>query len=152
MSYAVPHLALIPIIILWAGVGMEFRVILVVISTVFHVAVNVMAGVRTTEPTFIDVAKIYRASRVRLFRTVVLPASVPYIMTGLRQGASRALVAVVVAEFIAANTGIGYMISTSGVTLNTGRLMFGIVILGVLGIIVGELLHRLESRFERWRT
>ena len=149
--YAFPDLALVPVFILWFGIGLTFKVFVVVLAAVFFVAVNTLAGVRSTERRFVDVARSFGAGRGRVFWTVILPGSVPFIVAGMRQGAARAIVGVVVAEFISSNRGIGYLISVSGATLNTPRLMFGIVILAILGIAVGELLRRVERRFERWR-
>lgn len=149
--YAVPHLALIPLFILWFGLGYGFRIFLVFLSSVFYVAVNTLAGVRSTERRLIDVAVTYGAGRMRTFRTLVLPGSLPHIVTGVRLGASRAVVGVVVAEFIGANSGVGFMITLAGATLDTARLMFGIVLLGAFGILIGELLRCFERRLETWR-
>lgn len=149
--YSVPSLALVPIFILWFGIGFQFKVFLVFMSAIFFIAINTLAGVRSTEARFIDVAETYGASGFLLFRTIVLPGSVPHIITGIRQGAARAIVGVVVAEFVSANQGIGFMITLAGSTLNTARLMFGLAILAAFGIVVGELLRRVEQHFETWR-
>jgi NitT/TauT family transport system permease protein len=84
--------------------------------------------------------------------TVILPGSVPYIITGLRQAAGRSLVGVVAAEFVASNQGIGFMTSVAGQTFDTPRVMAGIVLLSLTGIAVAALLGRLEHRFDAWRT
>lgn len=149
--YAAPELAFVPMFILWFGIGLTFKVWLVFLSALFFIAINTIAGVRATEGRFVDVARTYGADRMLLFRTVILPGSVPYIITGLRQGAARGVVAVVVAEFISANQGIGFIISVAGATLNTPRVMFGIVLLAMMGILTGEILRRLEARFDSWR-
>jgi NitT/TauT family transport system permease protein len=85
------------------------------------------------------------------FKTVILPASVPYILTGARLGTGRALVGVVIAEFLASNQGIGFYISFNGALLRSDRVYFGIILLGVLGVVLGETVRALEKRFERWR-
>ena len=85
------------------------------------------------------------------FKSVILPTSVPFILTGLRFGATRALVGVVVAELLGANAGIGFYINSSGTFLRTDRVMLGVIILGVFGIVVGESIRRIENRFEAWR-
>jgi NitT/TauT family transport system permease protein len=85
------------------------------------------------------------------FRTVILPASTPFLLTGIRLGTGRAVVGVVVAEFLAANQGIGFYISINGTLLQTARVYFGIVLLGILGLVLGELVRVVERRFERWR-
>lgn len=149
---SIPTLALIPIFILWFGIGFAFKVFVVFLSTLFLVAVNTMAGVRATERSLLDVASTFGASRRTVLTTVVLPGSVPYILTGLRQGAARALVGVVVAEFVSADRGLGFMISVSGAMMSTARVMFGVVLLTGLGVVLGDLLGRLEMRFDAWRT
>jgi ABC-type nitrate/sulfonate/bicarbonate transport system permease component len=149
---AIPHLALVPMFILWFGVGIVFKVFLVFLGSLFFVAVNTMMGVKAVEGRYIDVATTFRAPRGLLFRTVILPGSVPYIMTGLRQAVARGFVAVISAELISANVGIGFMLSIAGATLNTPRLMFGIVLLAAFGIVVNELVRRLEERFDGWRS
>ena len=78
-----------------------------------------------------------------------MPSSFPYILTALRLGTTRALVGVVVAEFFAANKGIGFFINFSGTTLRTDRVMLGVIILGLLGVVMGEAVRRIERRFER---
>jgi NitT/TauT family transport system permease protein len=149
--YAAPELAFIPIFILWFGIGMPFKVWIVFLAAVFQVTLNTMAGVHATERRFIDVAQTYGASGMMLFRTVILPGSVPYIVTGLRQAAGRAVVAVIAAEFISSNQGIGFLIAVSGQALQTSRVFVGIIILAAFGIVVGEILGRFERHFDTWR-
>lgn len=149
--YALPDVALVPLIIIVLGIGLQAKVFVVFLTAVFSVAVNALLGVQSTEARLLDVARSFGASRLMLFRTVVLPSSVPFILTGLRLGSGRALVGMVLAELIAANQGIGFMISVAGATLNTGRLMLGVILLGMFGIVLGEALRRVELRFEVWR-
>jgi NitT/TauT family transport system permease protein len=82
---------------------------------------------------------------------VVLPSTIPFILTGLRIASGRALVGVVLAELIAANQGIGFLISISGTTLNTARMMIGVLLLGIFGVVIGEVMRRIEARFDAWR-
>lgn len=149
--YAAPDLAFVPIFILWFGIGFAFKVWIVFLAAVFFIAINTMAGVHATEERFLAVAKTFGAGRLTIFRTIVLPGSVPYIMTGLRQGSGRAIVGVVAAEFISSNQGIGYLITVSGQTLNTPRVMVGIVMLAAFGIVTSEILSRVEKHFDVWR-
>ena len=149
--YAAPELAFVPMFILWFGIGMTFKVWIVFLAAFFFIAINTIAGVHATEKRYLEVAQTFGASRLRVFRTIILPGSVPYIMTGLRQGSGRAIVGVVAAEFISSNEGLGFMITVSGQTLNTSRVMVGIVILAAFGIITGEILRRIEGRFDVWR-
>ena len=146
-----PDLAFIPILILWFGIGFRFRLVLVLFIGTFYVAVNTLAGAKSTEGKWLRVAKSFGASRMRTFRTVLIPGSLPYIMTGLRQGASRCLIGAVATEFIAGNKGLGFMISLAGSFLETSTVMFGIIILALLGVFLSEIIGRLERRFDSWR-
>jgi NitT/TauT family transport system permease protein len=150
--YVTPDIALVPIFIIWFGIGFEFKVWYVFLAGFFFVAVNTLTGVRASEGRFIRVARHFGASRRRIIATVVLPGSLPYIVTGLRQAAGRSLVGVVAAEFVASNTGIGFMVSVAGQTFDTARVMAGIVVLVAAGIGTAELLRRVEQRFAGWRT
>ena len=150
--YVMPDIALVPIFIIWFGIGLEFKVWFVFLSGFFFVAVNTLSGVRATEGRFVTVARSFDASRMKILRTVILPGSFPYIITGLRQAAGRSLVGVVAAEFVASNEGIGFMTSVAGQTFNTPRVMVGIIILALTGVLVAELLGRVERRFDAWRS
>jgi ABC-type nitrate/sulfonate/bicarbonate transport system permease component len=149
--YATPDIALAPLIILVLGIGVASKVFVVFLTAVFVVAVNTLVGVRSTDARMFEVARSFGAGRGRIFRTVVLPSTIPFIMTGLRLASGRALVGVVLAELIAANQGIGFLISISGTTLNTARMMIGVLLLGIFGVLIGEVMRRIEARFDVWR-
>lgn len=149
--YATPTIALVPLIVLILGLGLESKIFIVWLEAIFVIVVSTMVGVRAAEARYLDLAKSFRASRWLTFTSVILPSSFPYILTALRLGTTRALVGVVVAEFFAANKGIGFFINFSGTTLRTDRVMLGVIILGLLGVIMGEGVRRIERRFEKWR-
>ena len=149
--YATPTVALVPLIIIILGIGLEAKIFVVFLETIFVVVVSTMAGVHAADAQFHEIAQSFRASGWMRFRTVVLPASVPFILTGARLGTGRALVGVVIAEFLASNGGIGFYIALNGSLLQSARVYFGIVLLGVLGVVLGEAVRVLERRFERWR-
>ncbi len=149
--YATPTIALVPLIVLVLGLGLESKIFIVWLEAIFVVVVSVMVGVRAAEARYLDLAKSFRASRWLTFRSVILPSSFPYILTALRLGTTRALVGVVVAEFFAANKGLGFFINFSGTTLRTDRVMLGVIILGLLGVVMGEGVRRIEKRYEKWR-
>lgn len=149
--YATPTIALVPLIVLALGLGLESKVFIVWLEAIFVIVVTTTVGVRAAEARYLDLAKSFRASRWLTFRSVIVPSSFPYILTALRLGTTRALVGVVVAEFFAANKGLGFFINFSGTTLRTNRVMLGVIILGLLGVIMGEGVRRIERRFEKWR-
>ena len=149
--YAAPDLAFVPIFILWFGLGFTFKVWVVFLGVIIYVALNTIAGAQATEERFLAVARTYGASRLKTFTTIVLPGSVPYIMTGLRIASGRAIVGVVGAEFISSNEGLGFFISISGTTLQTSRVFVGVILLAAFGVILNEVLGRVERRFDAWR-
>jgi NitT/TauT family transport system permease protein len=149
--YATPSVALIPLIILIFGVDLGAKVVVVWLGTIFEVTVATAAGVHAADAKFHDVAQSFRASGWTRFKTVTLPASTPYILTGVRLATGRALVGVVVSEYLAANAGIGFYITLNGSFFATDKVFFGIIILGIVGLIMGELVKVVEKRFDRWR-
>jgi ABC-type nitrate/sulfonate/bicarbonate transport system permease component len=149
--YVAPIVALTPLFILWFGIGINFKVFVVFLVTVFPVALNVRTGVATGESKFRRMAFSFGVPPAKLLLTVILPGAVPYILTGMRQAMGRALVGVVVAELIASNQGIGFLISLGGATFNTPQVMFGIALLALLGILLGQVFGAFERHFDRWR-
>lgn len=149
--YSTPKVALVPLIIIVAGIGLAEKVVVVFLLAVFAVVLSTVAGVRSVSEKHLDITRSFGASRWLTFRAVVLPSTFPFILSGIRIASGRALVGVVVAELLAANEGIGYYIGFWGSLLDTSRVMLGIVVLGTFGIVTGELVRLLERRFERWR-
>lgn len=149
--YATPDIALVPLIILVLGIDLAAKAFVVFLTALFSVAINTLVGVQSTDARLLDVARSFGADRLKVFTSVILPGTVPFILTGLRIAAGRALVGVVLAELLAANQGIGFMISIAGTTLDTGRMMLGVILLGLFGVLLGESLRRVERRFDAWR-
>jgi NitT/TauT family transport system permease protein len=149
--YATPTIALVPLIVLVLGLGLESKVFIVWLEAIFVIVVSTMAGVHAAEARYLDLARSFGASRWLTFRSVILPSSLPFILTAFRLGTTRGVVGVVVAEFFSANAGIGFFINFSGTTLRTDRVMLGVIILGIIGMILGEAVRRLERRYEKWR-
>jgi len=149
--YATPNVALIPLIVLVAGIGLESKVIVVFLSTFFSIVVSTVSGVHSVARRHIEITRSFGGSQWLAFRSVVLPSTIPFILSGIRIGAGRALVGVVSAEFLSANVGLGFYISLYGQFLDTSRVMLGIVLFGLFGIVIGELVRVVERRFEAWR-
>ena len=150
-AYATPLVALVPMIVLVFGVGTESKIFVVWLETFITGVITTLGGARAADKRHLDIARSFGASRWLTFRSVVLPSSVPFIITGVRLGAGRALVGVVVAEFVASNIGIGFYISFNGTLLNTSRVMLGVILIGLFGLVVGQIIRRVEERFEAWR-
>ena len=148
---AVPRVTLLPLIIIWLGIGIWSKVAVVLLGAVLPIIVNIQSGVATSETRFIRLAQSFCASRRKQLTSVVLPGTVPFIFTGLKYGAGRALLGVVVGELYASTAGIGHMIAEAGNTFATDVVLFGVLIFMAAGIVIVALLDRLERRFERWR-
>jgi NitT/TauT family transport system permease protein len=149
--YATPRVALLPLIIIWVGIGIWSKIVVVFLGAVFPILINTLAAVRTTDERLLRAARSFGADDLQVFRTIVLPSSVPFILTGLRLGVGRALVGVVVGELYAATAGIGFLITVAGASFQTDKVFVGILIIAAAGMVSMEVLSRLERRFEKWR-
>lgn len=148
---SLPRVALLPLIVLWVGIGIESKITVVFLGAFFSVIIPTVQGVRTVDRRFLDVARSFGASQRRLFTSVVIPATLPFIVTGLRLGVGRALIGVVVGELYAQTEGLGVLITRASANLQPDRMFFGILIFTFTGIVSVEGLRRLERYFQRWR-
>jgi NitT/TauT family transport system permease protein len=149
--YATPLVAILPLVILWFGLGDMAKLFIVSLLTVFPVLINTAAGVRNVPSALIDVGTAFAASEQEIFRKIILPATVPYMMTGLRLGIGRAIIGMVVAEFFTAITGLGAMIVKYGNQYDTASMFVPILMLMLLGIGLTMLVRRAEDHFAPWR-
>ncbi len=149
--FATPRIAMVPLIIIWFGVGMWSKVFIVFLSAFFPILVNTIAGVRTIDADLLRAARAYCASDWQIFTTLALPGSVPFILTGVRQGVALGLIGVVVGEMFGGSQGIGFLVAYGGQTFATDTLFVGVLIVAGAGILLTSLAARLERRFSRWR-
>ena len=119
--YATPRIALLPLIMIWFGIGIESKIAIVFLGAVFPILVNTITGVRTISADFVKVARSFGASDRQMFMTVALPSSVPLLLSGLRLGLGHALIGIVVGEMYGAHYGIGHLIAVSGARFQTDR-------------------------------
>jgi NitT/TauT family transport system permease protein len=150
--YAVPKIAILPLVIIMFGIGELSKIMIVAISIFFLVALNTMSGVLAIDTQYRDVARNLGASRWELFWTVALPGSLPAIFTGMRLSLGFALVVIVGTEFLAADKGIGFMIWQSYQTLRIQQMFVGLVITGIMGWALSLLLDLVEHMVVPWRT
>lgn len=148
---ATPRVALLPLVIIWLGIGILSKVGIIFLGAVFPILINARDGVKTTPYNLLTAARSFGASEWQIFRSVVLPSTVPFIITGLRLGVGRALIGVMVGELYAATAGIGFMITVAGATFQTDKVFVGILIFATTGMFCMELLNRLEVKFDKWR-
>jgi ABC-type nitrate/sulfonate/bicarbonate transport system permease component len=149
--YATPRIALVPLIIIWFGIGVLPGIVIVFLSAFFPILINTIVGVKTIDDDLLKAARSFCASDRKIFTTVALPGSVPFILTGVRQGVAHGLIGVVVGEMFTGGQGIGFMIAYSGQTFATERIFLGVVIMAGSGIILTSLAERLQNHFSRWR-
>lgn len=150
--YALPYVAFVPLVILWFGINDTARIALIMWSALFPMLINTAGGVRNLNRQFLRVAEAYCAPQLKLVSTVVLPATLPYILTGVRLAIGRALVAAVVAEFFMSSSGLGYFINNSAATYNMDNAFAALVVVGFLGVVLVYVTSRLESRFSSWAS
>ena len=148
---ATPRVALLPLVIIWLGIGILSKVGIIFLGAVFPILINARDGVKTTPYNLLTAAKSFGATEWQIFKSVVLPSTLPFILTGLRLGVGRALIGVMGGELYAATAGIGFMITVAGATFQTDKVFVGVLIFAISGMVAMELLSRLESRFDKWR-
>jgi ABC-type nitrate/sulfonate/bicarbonate transport system permease component len=149
--YSMPRIALVPLLIIWFGIGIWSKVAVVFLGAFFPIAINTMAGIRSLDGSLLRAAHSFGASELQIFRTIALPGSVPFILTGLRLGVGHALIGVVVGELIAAQHGIAYRMNVAGTTFQMPTMFAALVLISTSGVILTLLLQRLERRFDAWR-
>lgn len=150
-AYVVPVVALVPMIIIWFGLGFTSRVITILLFSLFEVLVSTYTGVRNVDPMLIDVARSFGAKRVALFRKVVFYASLPYIFAGLRMGASRAIKGMVVAELLFAVTGLGGEIQTAANYYRTDKVFVYVIVISILGVLLAGAIQTVERLTMPWK-
>jgi len=150
--YAIPRVALAPLLIVWLGIGMSSKVALVFLTSVFPVLINTSSGIRSLDSHLLRVARCFGANDLQIFRTVALPGSVPFILGGLRLAVGQALIGVFVAELLGAQHGIGAMIENAGQQFETAMVFCGLVIFAAAGMAFSALVRWLERHFDAWRV
>lgn len=150
--YVVPIAALIPAMIVWFGLGLESRVIVVFLFCVFEILINAYGGVKNVDPYVLDVARTFGATCRDLLRKVVVPATMPFLFVGLRIGSSRALKGMIVAEMLFAVTGLGRLIIINAQTFRMDRVLVAAITVAIIGVLLTAVLQALERRVMRWRV
>jgi NitT/TauT family transport system permease protein len=149
--HPVPRMALLPVILLLFGIGFFAKTLAVAIATFFPMVINTMAGVRQLDPNYYDVATLYRASQWRVFSRVVVPGSMPSILTGARLGLVRALGATIGLELITAQSGLGSMLFFAWQTYRTEALFATVFVIALLGYAFRVVLDRLARQLAPWQ-
>ena len=149
--YAAPTVALFPLIIIFLGIGFWDKVLLVFISGFLQLFIAITAGIRATDERWVRLARSFSANRAKLFWSIIIPGALPYILLGLRLAVGRSLVNVIVAEMLAAEQGLGYMIAYYGNTFKIANVFVALGLVAVLGVIFDQFFLLAEKRLLRWR-
>jgi len=146
----VPHLAIIPMVILWFGIGEEAKIFLVAVGVLFPIYLNTFHGIRTVDGGLVEMARIYALGPGALFWRVILPSALPSILVGLRYALGIMWLTLIVAETISASSGIGYMTMNAREFMQTDVVVLGIIIYALLGKLADVLTRALERRALDW--
>ena len=150
--YATPMVALIPFILSLMGFGFGPKVLVVFLFAVFPILYNTVEGARSIKPELIEVARSFRSSEWALWREVMLPYTLPFTMTGVRQAIGRGLVGMIAAEFFLSSTGLGQVIMVASQNFDTGSVFGMILVIGLLGVGLTRIGQSIENHFARWRN
>ncbi len=149
--YATPVVAFAPLFVVWMGIGPSSKVAVAFLLAVLPIIINTSTGIRTTEQNLVDVARSFAATRQQVFRKILIPYALPFIIAGLRLGVGRAIIGVVVAEFFGTRAGLGYLILVSSQLFDTSALFVAVVILAGVGVLSVIGLQKLERWLAPWR-
>jgi len=147
----IPPLAFLPMMVLWFGIGETSKVAFIAYAAFFPIFTTTVEGIKYVDPVLIRAAASLGASERDIFRYVVLPAALPNIITGLRIGFGLSFFVIVAAEFIAADSGLGFLINDARTFFLVANMLLGAAVIGAIGFIFNTLLRRLEARLLRWR-
>jgi ABC-type nitrate/sulfonate/bicarbonate transport system permease component len=149
--YVVPIATLVPAMIVWFGLGLTSRVVVIFLFAFFEILLNAYAGVKNVDPYVVDVARTFGASRLDLLRKVVFPATLPFVFVGLRIGASRAIKGMVLAEMLFAVTGLGRVIIENASAFRMDKVFVGVIAVALMGVLLTAAVQAAERRVMRWR-
>ncbi|HXR88052.1 MAG TPA: ABC transporter permease [Stellaceae bacterium] len=152
IAYATPLVALIPFILSLMGFGFAPKVLVVFLFAVFPVLYNTVEGARSLKPELVEVAHSFRSSEWALWREVMVPYTLPFTMTGVRQAIGRALVGMIAAEFFLSSTGLGQLIMSASQNFDTAGVLAAILVIMVLGLVLMRIGRAIELHFARWRV
>jgi NitT/TauT family transport system permease protein len=152
LLYAIPRIALGPLLIVWLGIGIGSKIALVFLMAVFPVLLNTSSGMRSLDFNLVRVARCFGAGDMKIFWTLALPGSVPFILGGLRLAVGQALIGVFVAELLGAQNGIGMLIENASEQFQTAKVFAGLIIFAAAGVILTAVVRSVERHFDAWRV
>jgi NitT/TauT family transport system permease protein len=148
---ATPRVALIPVLLLWFGLGASSKIAIVFLSGLFPVLMNTFSGVRTVSANLVDIGRAYGAGERKIFTKIILPAALPFITAGIRLAVGRALIGIITAEMFTAVTGMGALLIRYSAALATDKFFVPVIFLALLGVILSSAVERLQKRLAPWK-
>lgn len=148
---SLPMVSILPLLLLILGFGVRTELTLIFISALFPIMINSLAGVQTVESSMLNAGRVFGASKSQLYRQVVVPFTLPFILTGINYGMARGLIAVIVAEIFGGNNGLGYLLTRAADTFNSGLLYGILLIIVIIALSVVQGIRYLEVRLAPWR-
>lgn len=148
---ATPRLIFLPLFIIWFGIGMWSKVMIVFIGALFPLLINTYEGVKNVDRVLVNVVRSFGAGEWQIMKTVVLPNSIPYIVVGLRLAIGRAILGVVVGEFFGASEGLGFMIASAATNYKVDVVFVGVAIFMGLSLVLTLSVKKIENNLNRWR-
>jgi sulfonate transport system permease protein len=146
----IPMVGLVPLFILWFGIGEKSKILVIAVGALWPVLLNTEQGIRSTDSKYLEVARLLKKDRFTILRRIIFPAAVPELVTGFRLGLSTAWRGVVAAEMIGATRGVGYIISYGREMSLPAAMFLGLLTIGVVGILIDILLARLQNKIIKW--
>lgn len=146
----IPPIALIPIFILWFGIGEVSKIAIIAVGSFWSVLLNTESGMRAADPELIELAHALEKSKGEVLRKIIFPAAIPSIITGMRLGFSRAWSCVVAAEMIAASSGLGYLIEFARSLSRSDMMFVGVAMIGLIGLLIDLLMYWLQKALVFW--
>ncbi|GAB2965242.1 ABC transporter permease [Amycolatopsis acidiphila] len=150
--YATPRIALTPLLIIWLGIGDTSKIAIVFLMAVFPILINAATGMQSLDPAVVRVARCFGGKDLQIFRTIALPGTVPFVISGLRLAVGQALIGVFVAELSGAQSGVGMLMNNAGQQFQTSVVFAGLFIFALTGVVLNGLLRRVERHFDSWRS
>jgi len=151
-AYAMPLVALVPLLVLWMGLGFTVKACVVFLMAVFPIVINTWLGVRAVPKTLIEVGKSFVASDFTILRRIVLPATIPYIMAGIKLAVGRGVVVMVIAEFFTAISGLGAIIINAANAFDTAKMFVPVIVLMVLATALNAFVGFVERKVAPWQS
>ncbi len=148
---ATPRVALIPVLLLWFGLGAPAKIAVVFLSGIFPVLMNTFSGVRTVSSSLVDVGRAYGAGEGKIFIKIIMPAALPFIMAGVRLAVGRALIGIITAEMFTAVTGMGALLIRYSSAFATDKFFVPVIFLALLGVVLSAAVEALQRRLAPWK-